>query len=61
MLEALCRTCPHRTPQRSIWLEHLLWLRMLMAGHCPVGINDLELETWLDLGLLEHELKKERR
>ena len=58
MLKALCRACPNRNPRCSLWLEHLLWLRTLLKGQCPLGIDDLELETWFDLGLLDHELNK---
>jgi len=51
MLEWQCENCPTRRWQDLHPYTHtLLRLRRLQQAGYPFGADDLELETWIDLG-----------
>ena len=58
MLETVCERCPSKEFVRSQWLEHLLWLRTVQNGGLQLDMDDLELNTWYDLGVLDSEMNK---
>lgn len=60
MLETACAKCPAKEFVRSQWLEHLLWLRTIQTGGCRLDPDDLDINTWHDLGVLDAELTKGR-
>jgi hypothetical protein len=58
MFSIVCEKCPSKEVSRSQWLEHLLWLRTILQGGCGIDMDDLDLNTWHDLGALSAELNK---
>lgn len=42
-------------------MEHLLGLHLLKSGGYPYRANDLPVETWRDLGELQHYLEDKRQ
>lgn len=49
----MCKRCPRREAKPSPWVGRLLYLRTLRMGGYPFAADDLDLETWADLGELE--------
>jgi hypothetical protein len=49
---SVCQECV-RPEAVSPWTRHLLFLHRLKEAGYPFGANDLDLETWLLLGLVQ--------
>lgn len=52
-LAAACARCSKYKVRPSRYVLGLLYLRQLRLGGYPFGCEDLPLETWSDLGVLE--------
>jgi len=61
--EWACRTCIEylRPEAVSPWTWHLMFLHRLKKAGYPFRANDLSLEAWLLLGLVEEALAQPRR
>lgn len=52
-LAAACARCPKYQARPSRYVLGLLQLRQLRLGGYPFAADDMPLETWSDLGVLE--------
>jgi hypothetical protein len=53
-----CKNCPKKRAQDlSQWTLHLLRIRRLQTGGYPFRANDLDIETWMDLGVVNEWLR----
>jgi len=59
-LAAVCAKCPKYHARPSPYVAGLLDLRMLRLGGYPFAADDLPLQTWTDLGILENYLESKR-
>jgi len=48
-----CGVCAKRKAARSSYVSHLIFLRTKRLGGYPFGAEDLDEQTWIDLGILE--------
>jgi hypothetical protein len=61
-LDWACKNCPKRRPdQISLWVWHLLKLRRLQQGGYPFEANDLSLEEWEELGMVNEIIEQAQK
>jgi hypothetical protein len=60
--EWACEKCEKKKSRESSpWTMHLMYLRNLQKGGYPFKANDLSLEEWIDLGMLNDLIERKSR
>ena len=53
-----CERCPKARPEDiNPYTAHILWLITLQEGGFPFGADDMDLETWTDMGRVKQTLE----
>jgi len=59
LLAIKCAECDGAKPyEPSEWFTHIWFLWRLKKAGYPFAANDLSLQEWLDIGILEDEMEK---
>ncbi|MBT9169521.1 MAG: hypothetical protein DDT19_02881 [Syntrophomonadaceae bacterium] len=54
----MCSTCEAREPyEPSRWFQHIWFLFSLQRAGYPFEKNDLSIDEWIDIGVLDAEIE----
>ena len=56
-----CDGCPSYVPFVPAWTRHILWLDALVQAGCRFALNDLDVDEWRGLEILNEERARHMR